>query len=129
MNSGERCPESALEGSGGRKFRAMVGQGFQDAAGPVRALFQQDRQGVFQRGDAVVVFTIMPIDAVQKRGHFDEFVSRVDELEIQQVLFARRHGRNVRWELPQVNREGDLSSACGGTGDGVRCGRVSGLCA
>ena len=65
----------------------------------------------------------MPVDAIQERGHFDQLVARIDELEIKEILFAR-HGENVRWESREVNREATGIFACGAGGDGVWCVRV-----
>lgn len=43
--------------------------------------------------EAVVVGTGVALDAVEKRGQVDELVTRIDELEVEEVLFARHAGR------------------------------------
>jgi hypothetical protein len=81
----------------------MVGQGFQDGTGAIGALLKEDWNRLFQGGEAVIPGTFVAVDAIQERGEINQLVARLDELQVQEFLFAR-HAENVRGESPQVNR-------------------------
>lgn len=76
----------------------MVGEGFEDSAGTVRTIREQDGKGVFHGLDAEVGLAGVAVDAVKKRSEIDELVTRFDELEIEDFLFARHGWRfGARW--------------------------------
>jgi len=99
-----RCPEGSLEGGFGDGIGGGVGEGFQHCAGAVRALREQDGQGVFQRLEAVVGGTGMAVDAVEEGREIDELVACFDELEIEEIFFAR-HGGEFDGPRALVNGE------------------------
>lgn len=61
----------------------MIGKRFEDGAGTVGSLLDQDRQRFFQGLESIIVIAFMPIDPIQKCGEVDELVSHIDELEIE----------------------------------------------
>jgi hypothetical protein len=93
-----------LEGGFGDGFGALVGEGFQNGLGAVRAGFEQDGQGVFHGIEAVIAVTGVAVDAIEKRGEVEQFVAGLDELEIEKIFFTR-HDWNIGTEGPAVNLE------------------------
>lgn len=82
----------------------LIGEGFENGAGAVRTVFEQDGERVFHRGEAVVVLAGVAVDAIEKRGEIDELVTHFDELEIEKILLAR-HGWKIGGHETLVNGE------------------------
>ncbi len=93
--------EGALEGGFGDRFGGRVGECFEDGAGAVGALLEQDGQGVFERHVAVVGGAGVAVDAVEEGGQIDEPVASFDELEIEEILLAR-HGGKITWKTARA---------------------------
>jgi hypothetical protein len=85
----------ALEGSAGGQIRAVVGKGLEHGFSAVRSLLKQDGQGCFQGGEAIIRLAGVTIDAIQESSQVDEQVARINELEVEEFLFAR-HGVTLR---------------------------------
>lgn len=97
--------ECALVGGFGDGIGGVVGEGFEDGACAFGFFREEDGDGVFEGGEAVVLGAGVAIDAVEECGEVEEFRSGVDELEVKDFLLAR-HGGTVTAEEGLVNREG-----------------------
>lgn len=97
--------ECALVGGFGDGVGGVVGEGFEDGACAFGFFREEDGDGVFEGGEAVVLGAGVALDAVEECGEVEEFRSGVDELEVKDFLLAR-HGGTVTAEEGLVNREG-----------------------
>ncbi len=94
-----------MEGGAGSKLRGVVGEGLEDRGGPVGAVNEQQRKGLLEGGKAIVILPGVAVDAIQKRSQIDELVTRIDELQVEEVLLAR-HCEKVSGGALLVNGEG-----------------------
>ena len=101
----ERGSGGTLEGRGLRELGAFVREGFENGAGAIRAVGQQDGERVFHRFHAEIRFAGVAVDAIEKRGEIDESVAGLDELKVEQLLLSG-HGKRVVANRAEVNREG-----------------------
>jgi len=85
----------------------LIGETFQDGAGAIGFLGEEDGEGLFQGRETIIVLSGVTVDPIKKGGEVDELVARVDELEIEDFLFAR-HGKTSRgkaaWSMEKRQR-------------------------
>lgn len=94
---------------------ALIGKGFENGLGAVRAGFEQDRQRGLHRGEPVIGLARVAVDAIEKRREIEQLVARFDELEIEQFLLAG-HGGKFGLRRIAVNREGGEDVGLRGAG-------------
>jgi hypothetical protein len=95
---GPRRSEGSLEVGGERGLRTGVRQRFEHAAGAVGAIRQKHRNGLSQGVESIVIVAGVAVNAVQECGEIDEFVTGIDELEVEQFLLGW-HAQSLRGDL------------------------------
>lgn len=118
---------SALDCGALWELRRVVGERFKYGFCAVRAVREEEGNCFFQSCKAVVSGAGMAVDAVEKCCEVDEFVARIDELKVEDILLAR-HAGNLRRDLQKpIMKNCEIVMACVSLWDRVWWWRVGDL--